>query len=540
MKQSLVVIGNGMAGVRAVEEILERGGGDQFDITVFGDEPYGNYNRILLSHVLSGAEDETGIFLNPLSWYEENAITLRAGVRVVKIDRLAKAVFGDDGTVQRYDKLVIATGSRAFVPPMEGLFREDHSMLPGAFGFRTIDDTRSMVAMAREHEKAVVVGGGLLGLEAARGLQTHGVQVELLQAAPYLMNQQLDAEGGAILRQSVEKLGIVVHVDARATAVIGDDRVRGVHLADGRFIGCDLLVLAAGVRPNSGLALTAGLTVGRAIVVDDQMRTVDDDIYAVGECCQHRDQVYGLVAPLWDQARVLADHITGTDPTSAYHGSRIATKLKVGGVDVASMGIIRPEREDDEFIVFSEPKRGVYKSIIIRDDRLVGATLLGDVSKTAFLMQAFDRGLPLPEERVRLMFDLGGPPASVGVEELADDAQVCNCSGVSKGALVQSVRDGAVTVPAVMNQTRAGKGCGSCTTLVEQIVEWAAGDAMEVDPAESYYAARVAPSRSGRSRSPSSVCAAAPCARWRPCARTPAAPWPTGRSTTWCSSVPCT
>jgi nitrite reductase (NADH) large subunit len=227
--------------------------------------------------------------------------------------------------------------------------------------------------------------------------------------------------------------------------------------------------------------------VERAIVVDDQMRSVDDDIYAVGECAQHRGQVYGLVAPLWEQATVLADHLTGHDPASAYHGSRMATKLKVAGVDVASMGITAPEREDDEFVVFSEPRRGVYKSIVIRDDRLVGATLLGDVGKTAYLMQAFDQGQPLPEERVRLMFDLGGPAEDVGVAELADDAQVCNCNGVSKGALVKTVQDGVVTVPGVMNATRAGKGCGSCKTLVGQIVEWAAGGAMEVDPAESYY-----------------------------------------------------
>jgi nitrite reductase (NADH) large subunit len=218
------------------------------------------------------------------------------------------------------------------------------------------------------------------------------------------------------------------------------------------------------------------------------MRSVDDDdIYGVGECVQHRDQVYGLVAPLWDQAKVLADHITGHDLASAYHGSRLVTKLKVAGVDVASMGVTRPEREDDEFVVFSEPRRGVYKSVIIRDDRLIGATLLGDVTKTAYLTQAFDRGLPLPEERVALMFDLGGPPEAVGVSELAEDAQVCNCNGVSKGTLVKTVKEGAVTVPAVMNATRAGKGCGSCKTLVQQIVEWAAGDAMEVDPAESYY-----------------------------------------------------
>jgi nitrite reductase (NADH) large subunit len=485
--ERLVVVGNGMAGARTVEEILARGGGERFAITVFGEEPYGNYNRIMLSHVLAGEEEEHGIFLNSLPWYEENGVTLRAGTRVTRIDRHAKRAFADDGTTTPYDKLVFATGSRSFIPAMDGLHLDDGAMLPGIFGFRTIDDTRAMAAHAREHERAVVIGGGLLGLEAARGLQTHGVQVDLLHAGPFLMNQQLDAQGGAILRRSVESLGIRVHTDARSVAVTGQERVAGVVLKDGRTIACDMVVIAAGIRPNAELALLSGFTVERAIVVDDRMRTPEDpDVYAVGECAQHRGQVYGLVAPLWEQATVLAEHLTGNHD-SAYHGSRTATKLKVAGVNVASMGIVAPEREDDEFVVFAEPRRGVYKSVVIRGDRLVGATLLGDVGKVAFLMQAFDRGLPLPQERIGLMFDLGTPPAEIGVAELADDSQVCNCNGVSKATLVSCVQGGVKTVPGVMAATRAGKGCGSCKSLVGQIVEWAAGGEVEVDPSESWY-----------------------------------------------------
>ncbi len=249
-----------------------------------------------------------------------------------------------------------------------------------------------------------------------------------------------------------------------------------------------MVVVAAGIRPNVELAVRSGFTVERAIVVDDQMRTMDDqDVYAVGECVQHRGEVYGLVAPLWEQAVVLADHITGVNLGAAYHGSRTATKLKVAGVDVASMGLQAPERDTDEVLVFSEPKRGVYKSIIIRDEKLVGATVLGDTSKVAFLMQAFDRGLPLPAERLEMMFNLGTPSAEVGVEELDDDAQVCNCNGVSKGALVHAVEGGCKTVGAVMDKTRAGKGCGSCKTLVCQIVEWAAGGAVQEDPSVHWY-----------------------------------------------------
>jgi nitrite reductase (NADH) large subunit len=489
-RRRLVVVGNGMAGARAVEEILERGGADLFTITMFGDEPYGNYNRIMLSHVLSGEESADAIFLNSLAWYEENHITLHAGVRVDRIDRHAQVVLSDNGGITPYDDLVIATGSRSFMPPMDGLYGSDGRLLPGVFAFRTIDDTNGMISHAThdDHHRALVIGGGLLGLEAARGLQNHGLEVTVVHSPGHLMNAQLGAQGGDILRRSMEALGIRIITGTRTTAVWGPDRVRGVRLKDGTELACDLIVVAAGIRPNTDVAVTSGLQVERAIVVDDQMRVADEDhIFAVGECVQHRGEVYGLVAPLWEQAAVLADQITGADPASAYLGSRTATKLKVAGVDVASMGVLGPEKDSDEHIVFSEPRRGTFKSIVIRDDKIIGATLLGDSSKVAFLQQAFDRGLPLPEERVSLMFDVGGPSEEVGVAELADDAQVCNCNGVSKLALVQTVRSGTKSVGGVMDKTRAGKGCGSCKLLVRQVVEWAADGAVEEDPAASYY-----------------------------------------------------
>ena len=489
-RRRLVVIGNGMAGARAVEEVLARGGAELFAITMFGDEPYGNYNRIMLSHVLSGEEHEDGIYLNSLAWYEENDITLHAGVRVTRIDRHAHVVLSDDGQVTPYDQLVIATGSRSFMPPMEGGQDADGRLLPGIFAFRTIDDTRSMVEHARhdDHSRAVVVGGGLLGLEAARGLQSHGLAVDVVHSGRWLMNAQLGREGGEVLRRSMADLGIGIEVNNRVTAVWGPDRVRGARLRDGSEIDCDLVVVAAGIRPNTDVALTSGFTVERAIVVDDQLRTVDDDdVFAVGECVQHRGQVYGLVAPLWEQAVVLADVLTGADPGAAYRGSRTATKLKVAGVEVASMGLTEPERDTDEHIVFSEPGRGVFKSVVIRDGKVVGATLLGDSRKVAFLQQAFDRGLPLPEERAGLLFDLGGPAEEVGAAELADDAQVCNCNGVSKKAITDCVAAGCKTVSGVMDSTRAGKGCGTCKGLVAQLVEHAAGGAVEEDPAANYY-----------------------------------------------------
>jgi nitrite reductase (NADH) large subunit len=488
MRQRLVVVGNGMAGARAVEEILQRDGGAKFSVTMFGDEPYGNYNRILLSTMLAGVDEATEIFLNPMEWYRDNDITLHAGVRVVRIDRFARLVYANDGSITPYDRLVIATGSRTFFPRMDGMWADDTTLTPGVFGFRTLDDCAAMIRHVREHRTAVVIGGGLLGLEAAYGLRRHGLAVHVVQSAPVLMNQQLDEQAGRILRKSVERLGITVHTGVRTTAVRHDDAVTGVTFADGSTLDCDMVVVAAGIRPNVGLGVVSGLTVERGIVVDDRMRSIDDDaIYVVGECAQHRGEVYGLVGPLWEQAVVLAEHITGSNPRAAYHGSRTATKLKVAGVDVASMGLKEPARDDDEFVQFAEPKRGVYQTVVIRDDRLVGAILLGDVSKVAFLMQAFDRGLPLPRERIRLLFDLGTPPAPVGAAELDDSAQVCNCNGVSKGDLVACVRGGERTVTGVMSATRAGKGCGSCKGLVTDIVAWAAGGQAEEDPAANWY-----------------------------------------------------
>lgn len=487
-KRKLVVIGNGMAGARTVEEILARGGGDQFDITMFGDEPTGNYNRILLSNVLNGSYREEEIFLNPLAWYEENNVRLHAGMRAAGLLRRAKLVYGEDGEAEPYDKLIIATGSRPFIPLMEGIHMVDGSFKPGVFVFRTLDDCREIAEYAKGKKVAAVIGGGLLGLEAARGLQNFGLEVNVVHLAPYLMQQQLDSAAGAILKSSMEKLGVKVLLQKNTTAVLGPDRVLGLRFSDGSTLECDMVVVSAGIKPNWEIAAGSGLTVERAIVVDDQMRSPDDrDIYAVGECCQHRGQLYGLVAPLWEQAKVLADHVTGKNPRAAYHGSKIATKLKVMGVEVASMGIVDPQYPEDEVVQFSEPKRGTYKKLIIRDGRLVGGILLGDISKAAYLMQAFDRNTPLPEERLRLLFDIGDPPKQVTFEEMEPATQICNCNGVSKGALIACVSAGKRSAKAVMEATRAGMGCGSCKSLVSEIVEWAAGGKLEEDASVHYY-----------------------------------------------------
>ena len=488
MKRKLVVIGNGMAGARAVEEVLARGGGAQFDITMFGDEPYGNYNRIMLSNVLSGAQDTSEITINPPEWYAEQGITLHGGAPVTEIDRPARCVVSSAGIRAHYDILLIATGSRPFIPPIRNIRRPDGTLLPGVFGFRSIDDCTGIIETARRSHVAAVIGGGLLGLEAARGLMNHGCEVHVIHQSGHLMNAQLDGQGGAILRRTMEAMGIAIHLEKRTEEVLGDGHVAGLRFKDGGTLACDMLVVSAGIRPNAEIAQRAGLTVERAIVVDNHMRCVDDrSVFVVGECAQHRGQVYGLVAPLWDQARVFADQITGRDIDSAYHGSKLATKLKVMGVELASMGITEAVEPRDEIIQFTEPARGTYKKLIVRDGRLVGAILMGDISKAAYLMQAFDRDSPLPDERLGLLFDLGTPSQTVTIDEMPADQQVCNCNGVTKRAIGACVASGKSSAKSVMDATRAGMGCGSCKSLVREVVEWFAGGAVEEDPSVHYY-----------------------------------------------------
>jgi nitrite reductase (NADH) large subunit len=342
-KKKLVVIGNGMAGARAVEEVLACGGAEQFDIVMFGEEPYGNYNRILLSNILSGAQDTSEIFINPLEWYAQNGIALHAGARVSEIDRMARVVVAENGVREHYDKLLIATGSRSFVPPMAGVNGPDGKMRPGVYGFRTIDDCTGIMAKAKQSKRAAVIGGGLLGLEAARGLINHGCEVHVVHLAGHLMEMLLDVPAGGILRANMEAMGVQVHLKKMTTEILGEGAVTGLAFKDGTTLECDMVVIAAGIKPNAEIGVRCGLTVERAIVVDNHMRSVDDtDVYVVGECAQHRGRVYGLVAPLWEQAKVFARHITRRVPDAAYHGSKLATKLKVMGVELASMGITEP------------------------------------------------------------------------------------------------------------------------------------------------------------------------------------------------------
>ena len=466
-KRKLIVIGNGMAGARLLAELLARGGGDKFQITVFGDEPGGAYNRILLSDVLNGSKAPDSIVTHPLDWYERGNIELRAGEMITRINCENQTVTSDKGALESFDELVIATGSRALIPPMNGLVNESGERLKGVFVMRTLGDCHNIAGYAAKAGRAAVIGGGLLGLEAARGLMQHGAQVHLIHRSSCLMSAQLDQKSSDLLQNQIEMMGITVHMDKQTSGATGEPQVTGLTFKDGTELRCDMVVLACGIVPNVELAREAGLPVERAIVVDDGLRAAPH-IYAVGECAQHRGQTYGLVAPVWEQARVLAQRLSERNPDAQYGGSKTSTRLKVMGVELASMGEAR-EREGDEVIQYVEARKGRYKKLVIRDNRLAGAILLGDATKAAMLMQVFDGQTPLPDERATLLFDIG-KAAVADVTTLADDATVCNCNAVDAGAIRCAIKDGASDLPKLMAATRAGTGCGTCKGLVKEFL----------------------------------------------------------------------
>lgn len=469
----LVVIGNGMAGGRFVEELLARGAADRFDITMFGDEPHGNYNRILLSSVLAGHHRPADIFINSLSWYAARGVTVHAGVRVESIDLARRRVVGAHGAVEEYETLVIATGSRPLVPRMDGLEAEGGGFKEGVFVFRTLEDCDRILAFAKNARRAVVIGGGLLGLEAARGLLNHGLDVHVVHLMPHVMDAQLDSAAGAVLHRLLDQMGFRVHFEKLTTAVLGNGHVTGVAFQDGATLACDMVVISAGIRPNVELAARAGLQVNRGIVVGDDLGCTNAPrAYAVGECAEHRGQVYGLVAPIWEQTQVLADRLSGRHANASYLGSRTSTKLKVAGVDLAVMGRKEPEGDGDEVVTYVEAARGVYKKLIVRDDCLFGAIVMGDGAIVPSLLQAFGDRSTLAPNRAELLFpfSFAGPPPSV--DRIPDTARICDCNAVSKGEIVQAVLEGARGLQLVCDATRAGTGCGTCRPEVQAIVDF--------------------------------------------------------------------
>jgi len=474
-KSRLVMVGNGMAGVRTLEELLKIAP-DLYEITVFGAEPHPNYNRILLSPVLAGEQTLEQIVLNPLGWYAENGITLHAGRKVVKVDRTRRRVLADDGTESEYDRLLLATGSNPFVLPVPG------KDLAGVVSYRDIADTQSMIDAAARYRHALVIGGGLLGLEAANGLMRRGMDVTVVHIMPWLMERQLDEAAGRLLQGSLEQRGIRFEIGAQTTELLAGEggRVRGVRFKDGREIPAELVVMAAGIRPNTTLAESCALHCQRGIVVNDTLQTITDPrVYAVGECAAHRGIAYGLVAPLFEQAKVCATHLAQFG-IGRYTGSAVSTKLKVTGIDLFSAGDFIGGDGSEE-IVMSDPAGGVYKKLVIKDDRLVGACLYGDTVDGSWYFKLLREGRKVHDIRDKLMFgesnigDVGHQGHNRAVA-MADSDEVCGCNGVTKGTICKAIKDkGLFTLDEVRKHTKASGSCGSCTGLVEQLLMFTAG-----------------------------------------------------------------
>ena len=464
----LVVVGNGMAGVACVEQILKHS--NDFQITIFGDETHVNYNRIMLSSVLAGEKSAEDIVLNDIDWYQKNNITPKLGVRVASIDSVNNIVIDSEGNTTPFDKLILATGSSAFVPKIPGVDKKN------VYVFRTLDDTRAMLEQSRPGLKAVVIGGGLLGLEAARGLQVQGCDVTVVHLMNSLMERQLDPSGGEYLKRKIENLGVQVLLGKQTESVLGNGKVQGLRFACGTELDAELVVIAAGIRPNVELGRSAGLEVNRGIVVNDFMETSHADIYAVGECTEHRGNTFGLVAPLWEQGKVLAATITG-NRGPIFSGSTPAAKLKIMGVDVFSAGDINETIDGVETVRYEDPSLGIYKKLLVKDGLLQGVILVGDASDDHRYIEWLRSKTDLSSQRKHLLFP---PPAAdhgLDVAQMPDSEIVCGCMGVSKGHIVTAIQDrGVCTMPQLKDATRASSGCGSCSNLCQQLLRAVAPD----------------------------------------------------------------
>ncbi|HZS72053.1 MAG TPA: nitrite reductase large subunit NirB [Candidatus Acidoferrum sp.] len=460
--ERLIVVGNGMAGVACVEQILKYS--PRFDISIFGEETELNYNRILLSSVLAGEKSADEIILNDACWYEKNRIDLRLGVRIVDVDSGSRTVTGDDGSITSFDKLILATGSSPLIPPIEGAGK------PGVYAFRNLEDTRALLDRARSGARAVVIGGGLLGLEAARGLQVQGCEVTVVHLMDTLMERQLDAIGGAFLKSKMESLGMRVLLGRNTRAIVGAEQAEGVEFDDGTSIEADLVVIAAGIRPNVELGRRAGLLVRRGIVVNDYLETSHREIFAVGECVEHNGVCYGLVAPLLEQGKVLAATITGNRGPK-YQGSVPAAKLKIMGVDVFSAGDFS-EAPGNDAVRYEDGSLGVYKKLIIRDNRLAGVILVGDTADSHRYMDWLTSKSDLTALRRKLLFPDPAEDTELDVAQMPDAKVVCGCHGVSKGTIIQAIQErGLSTLSQLKECTRASTGCGSCTELCQQLLK---------------------------------------------------------------------
>ena len=487
-KLKLVMIGNGMAGVRTLEELIKLTP-DLYDITVFGAEPHPNYNRILLSPVLAGEQTMDEIVLNPFDWYRDNGITLHAGWKVTEVDRVKRLVTAQNAKGERrtapYDRLLLATGSNPFMLPIPG--RE----LDGVLAYRDMADTQAMIDAAQKYQHAVVIGGGLLGLEAANGLMKRGMSVTVVHVAEWLMERQLDRVAGGMLQRSLQERGMQFRLGAQTQELLSDasGRVSAVLFKDGTHVPAELVVMAVGIRPNTALAEQMHLHCERGIVVSDTLQTVTDPrIYAVGECAAHRGIAYGLVAPLFEQGKVLANHLAEYG-IGRYTGSLTSTKLKVTGIDLFSAGDFMGSTDGStEEIVLSDPHDGVYKKLVIRNDQLIGACLYGDTVDGSWYFKLLRDGRSVADIREKLMFgesNIGdvGHAGHNKAASMPDDAEVCGCNGVKKGTICKAIQEkGLFTLDEVRKHTKASASCGSCTGLVEQILMFTAGGDYSATP----------------------------------------------------------
>ncbi|MEH7121129.1 nitrite reductase large subunit NirB [Neobacillus vireti] len=473
-KQKLILIGNGMAGVRAIEEVLKLNG-DEFEITIFGSEPYPNYNRIQLSTVLQGGTSVKDITLNDHQWYEDNNITLFTGETVVSIDKERQVVTTDKGRIEPYDKLIIATGSNPFMLPLPGADKE------GVTAFRNIKDCEQMIEYSKKYKKAAVIGGGLLGLEAARGLLNLGMEVDVIHIFDYLMERQLDRTAGKLLQKELEKQGMNFLLEKHTAEILGKKHVTGLKFKDGSRINADLVVMAVGIKPNIELAQKAGLAVNRGIVVNDYLETDDPNIYSVGECAEHRGMAYGLVAPLYQQAQVLAKRICGIDD-EGYHGSVLSTQLKVSGVDVFSSGKINEDEHTKVYKMYDDWS-GVYKKVLIENGKIAGAVLFGDTKDGNQLLSLIKKGASI-EEYLETSKSQSSEVSLVA--EMADEEIICGCNGVTKGTIVEAIRtQGLTSVDQVKGCTNASRSCGGCKSLVADLLACTLGDDFKADEKEA-------------------------------------------------------
>ncbi len=463
------MVGNGMAGVRTLEELLKLAP-DLYDITVFGAEPHANYNRILLSPVLAGEQTIQDIMLNDVDWYADNGITLHLNKKVTHIDRKKRVVTTEDGITANYDRLILATGSNPFILPIPG------NDLPGVIGYRDIADTDAMIAAAKVHKHAVVIGGGLLGLEAANGLALRGMDVSVVHKNEWLMERQLDKVSGKLLEKNLATKGLKFLLEKDTAELVRGEsgRVCAVNFQDGDSVPADLVVMAVGIRPNTALAESAGIYCNRGIVVNDTMQTYDPRIYAIGECVNHRGLAYGLVAPLFEMAKVAANHLAEFG-IARYTGSVTSTKLKVTGIDLFSAGNFTGG-EGYEEILLSDPVGGVYKKLVLQDNKLAGAVMYGDTADGAWYFQLLREGRNVSDIRDHLMFgqnhvgDLGHQGQNRAAA-MTDEMEVCGCNGVCKGTVVKAIKEkGLFTLEDVRKHTKASSSCGSCTGLVEQLL----------------------------------------------------------------------